>query len=74
MEEESNNVGDDHIESPLPILNTIWDCPMMNKVLIPGPGGSMVWVGPVVGVQWVEPLLKGTVRQELWHMLPKFPV
>ena len=42
MEEESNNVGDDHIESPLPILNTIWDCPMMNKVLIPGPGGSMV--------------------------------
>ena len=42
MEEESKNDGDDHIELPLPILATIWDCPMMNKVLIPGPAGSMV--------------------------------
>ena len=31
-------------------------------------------VGPVVGVQWVDPLLKGTVLQELWHTLPKFQV
>ena len=42
MEEESINDPNDHIQLPLPILTSIWDCPMMNKVLIPGSAGNMV--------------------------------
>lgn len=42
MEEESMNDPDDHIQLPLPILTSIWDCPMMNKVLIPASAGNMV--------------------------------